>query len=65
MGSKVFQIAVKEQVEHFPQWGEGKGNMKILCGVWGGFFTGWWEPEEEWFWPFEPFSKLKTAFCEY
>ena len=21
--------------------------------------------EEEWFWQFEPFSKLKTAFCEY
>ena len=20
---------------------------------------------EEWFWPFEPFSKLKAAFCEY
>ena len=62
MGSKVFQIAVKEQVEHFPQWGEGKGDMKILLGE---FFTGWWEPEEEWLWPFEPFSKLKTAFCEY
>ena len=25
------------------------------------FFTGWWENEQEWFWPFEPFSKLKTA----
>ena len=31
----------------------------------GDFFTRWWEPEEEWFWWFEPFSKLKTAFCEY
>ena len=31
----------------------------------GGRFTGWWEPEEESFWPFEPFSKLKTAFCGY
>ena len=33
----------------------------------GNFFTGWWEPEEEWFWfwRFEPFSKVKTAFCEY
>ena len=31
----------------------------------GDFFTGWREPEEEWFWQFEPFSKLKTAFCEY
>ena len=28
------------------------------------FFTGWQEPEER-FWPFEPSSKLKTAFCEY
>ena len=25
----------------------------------------WWEFEEEWFCPFENFSKLKTAFCEY
>ena len=30
---------------------------------WGGFFTRLWEPEEEWFWQFKPFSKLKTAFC--
>ena len=30
----------------------------------GDFFTRRWEPEEEWFWWFEPFSKLKTAFCE-
>ena len=22
------------------------------------------EPEEEWFWGFKPFSKLKTVFCE-
>ena len=26
---------------------------------------GWWKPEEEWFWRFQPFSKLTTAFCEY
>ena len=32
---------------------------------WGDFFTGWRELEEEWFWQFEPFSKLKTTFCEY
>ena len=32
---------------------------------WGDFFTRWREPEEEWFWRFEKFSKLKTAFCEY
>ena len=32
---------------------------------WGDFFTRWWGPEEEWFWRYENFSKLKTAFCEY
>ena len=31
----------------------------------GDFFTGWRKPEEERFWWFEPFSKLKTALCEY
>ena len=30
----------------------------------GGRVTGWREPEEEWFWWFEPFSMLKTAFHE-
>ena len=29
------------------------------------FFVGWWAFEDEWFWPFESFSKLKTAFCKY
>ena len=42
----------------------GKGESEILL-EWGGFFTGWWEAEEKWFWPFKHFSKLKTAFCEY
>ena len=31
----------------------------------GNFFIGRWEPEEVWFWPFQPFSKLKTTFCKY
>ena len=31
----------------------------------GIFFTKWWESEEEWFWRFRNFSKLKTALCEY
>ena len=31
----------------------------------GIFFTRWWESEGEYFWRFENFSKLKTAFCEY
>ena len=35
---------------------------KILLG---NFFIEWWEPEEEWFWPFKPFLKLKTTFCKY
>ena len=48
---RVFQIAVE---------GGGIGHFGR-----GDFFTGWWEPEDEWFWPFEPFPKLKTAFCEY
>ena len=49
--SKVFK-SVKE-------WG---GERETLLGD---FCVGWWEPEEEWFWPFKPFSKLKTTFCKY
>ena len=41
-----------------PHWG---GNQKCC---WRDFFIGWWVPEEDWFWWFEPFSKLKPAFCE-
>ena len=29
------------------------------------FFTRWWELEEELFWRFKHFSKLKTVVCEY
>ena len=43
-----------------PQW--GRENRRFY---WGTFFTGSKEPEDEWFWWFEPFLKLKTAFCEY
>ena len=46
--------------EIYRKW---EGNQKFFLGV--GFFTRWREPEEEWFWWFKPFSKLKTAFCEY
>ena len=28
----------------------------------GVFFVGWWESGKKWFWPLEPFSKLKTTF---
>ena len=48
----VFQIAVRG------------GRIANFMGV-ANFFTGWREPEEEWFWRFEPFSKLETAFSEY
>ena len=49
--SRVFQIVVRG------------GGIRNFC--WGDFFTRWRKPEEEWFWQFKPFSKLKTAFCEY
>ena len=38
--------------------------LTLLCWLsilLGGFFIRCWESEEEWFWPFEPFSKLKTT----
>ena len=41
----------------------GGGGIRNIAG--GNFFAGWWEPGEEWFWRFEPFSKLKTVFCKY
>ena len=40
----------------------GRGDRKLH---WGEFFMGWWEPEEEWFSWFKPFSKLNSAFYEY
>ena len=52
----------KNKQQGFPNSGKGWGDQK-LC--WGNFFTRWRKPEEEWFWQFKPFSKLKTAFCEY
>ena len=45
---RVFQIAVRGGGWNFT----------------GGFFTRWRKPEEEYFWWFKPFSKLKTAICE-
>ena len=35
---------------------------KVEKHCWGDFFTNWWKAEEEWFWRFENFSKLKIAF---
>ena len=42
---------------------ENEASEKLLLEEY--LFTEWREPEEEWFWWFEPFSKLKIAFCEY
>ena len=55
---RFFQIVVRG-------WGNSPppqlgGNLKFYCG--GIFLTKWRKPEEEWFWQFEPFSKLKNSF---
>ena len=55
--SRVSQKAVRD--------GRRRGGSEILLKGGGIFFTKWWEPGEEWFWPFEPFAKLKIGFCEY
>ena len=63
---RVFQIAVRSWQQILPlppptshSSGRGIGNFAE-----GEFFTKCWG-SEEWFWPFKPFSKLKTAFYEY
>ena len=44
----------------FPNIGKGlRGDQKFY---WRWFFIGWWE---QWFWPFEPSSKLKITSCKY
>ena len=55
---RLFQIAVMVG-------GWGKSPQWNLKFYWGNFFRGWKKHEEEWFWQFEPLSKLQTAFCEY
>ena len=48
----------KEDTEQgFPNSVKGWGESDILLRE--NFLIGWWEPEEEWLWPFETFSKLK------
>ena len=40
--------------------------MKIFLRCrWVDFFVVLQESEEEWFWPFEPFSKFIKTFCAY
>ena len=58
---QVFPNSTKRWVGKSPQ--VGGWNWKLYC-VGGNIFTRWREPEQEWFWWFELFSKLKTAFCE-
>ena len=53
-------------IQGFPNIGHGGvggWGGRILLG--GDFCTRWGEPEEGWFWWFEPFSKLKTAFYKF
>ena len=56
---RVFQIASRD-------WEVSPTNEGGMGNLWRGiFFIGWWEPKVEWFWLFEPFSKLKITFCKY
>ena len=59
---QVFPNSTKGWVGKSSQVG---GWNRKLYWVGGNIFTGWRKPEQEWFWWFERFSKLKTAFCEY
>ena len=40
----------------------GRGDGKF---AWGNFSIGWLESHKVWFWPLEPFSKVKATFCKY
>ena len=53
LNCRVFQMTIRN----------GEGGIRNFAG--GNIFTGQWEPGEEWFWPFEPFLKLETDFCEF
>ena len=54
-----FPKSVKDWGKFHTSGGEGTGNP-----AGGHFCIRWWEPEER-FWPFKPFSMLKTTFCKY
>ena len=55
--SKIMQVS--KVFKSVKEWGAERETLL------GDFCVGWWEPEEEWFWPIKPFSKLKTTFCKY
>ena len=65
------QFITNNITQAFPNSGKGWEGRKFTPSVGdlkfcqGNFLIEWWEPEEGWFWQFKPFSKLKTAFCEY
>ena len=58
-----FSNIVKEWVKTTTPPPPPFGGLENFTGV--NFFIGCWEPEEEWFWLFKPFSKLKMTFCKY
>ena len=47
----------------FPDSSKGRGRIGNFALQNG--FTDQREPDDEWFWPIKPFSKLKITFCEY
>ena len=51
---RVFQIALR--IRGIENFGRGGGGGRGAVG---------WESDEEWLWPFEPFSNLITTFCIY
>ena len=46
----------------YPALGKGRGGWG---GGWSKYVVERWEYDEEWFWPFELFAKLKATFCTY
>ena len=61
---RIVEVLPNEQ-QGFANGGKGWGGVGIQNFAGGILLIGWQEPEEEWFWQFKPFSKLKTALCEY
>ena len=54
---RAFQIVLRGGRWVSPRW----GRWIVYFARRENFFTRSWEPEEEWFWTFEPFAELKTA----
>ena len=54
---RAFQIVLRGGRSVSPRW----GRWIVYFARRENFFTRPWEPEEEWFWAFEPFAELKTA----